>query len=126
MRWGGISRYCQVNRYFPNPKPGVSTIAMFSVLGIDFGTNSLRALVVDCATGKEMGGAVVDYPTGDQGVFLDKRDHHLARQNPADYLFGLEQADRRAGTSIEAIRIFRGKGHRHRRRYHRFEPAPGR
>lgn len=65
---------------------------MFSALGIDYGTNSVRALVVDCATGAELGSAVVDYPSGNQGILLDKNDHHLARQSPADYLFGLEKA----------------------------------
>ena len=33
---------------------------------------------------------MIDYPSGNQGVLLDPSDHHLARQNPADYLFGLE------------------------------------
>lgn len=65
---------------------------MFSALGVDYGTNSVRALVVDCATGEELGTAVVDYPSGYQGVLLDKNDHHLARQNPADYLYGLEKS----------------------------------
>jgi L-ribulokinase len=69
---------------------------MFSALGIDYGTNSVRALVVDCATGAELGAAVVDYPSGNQGVLLDKSDHHLARQSPADYLFGLEKSVRGA------------------------------
>jgi len=69
---------------------------MFSALGIDYGTNSVRALVVDCATGEELGTAVVDYPSGNQGVLLDKNDHHLARQNPADYLHGLEKSVRDA------------------------------
>ncbi len=61
-------------------------------LGIDYGTNSVRALIVDCATGAEYGTGVVDYPSGHQGVLLDRHDHHLARQNPADYLFGLEKS----------------------------------
>ena len=65
---------------------------MFSALGVDYGTNSVRALVVDCATGEEIGSAVVDYPSGHQGVLLDKNDHNLARQNPADYLYGLEKS----------------------------------
>jgi len=65
---------------------------MFSALGVDYGTNSVRALVVDCATGEELGSAVVDYPSGHQGVLLDKNDHLLARQNPADYLVGLEKS----------------------------------
>ena len=59
-------------------------------IGIDYGTNSVRALVVDCADGREIGTSVFAYPSGDQGVLLDPRDPHLARQNPADYVAGLE------------------------------------
>src|SRR3954468_17060809 len=61
-------------------------------LGIDYGTNSVRALVVRCADGAELGTSVVNYPSGNQGVLLDPKDHHLARQHPADYLFGLEKS----------------------------------
>ena len=59
-------------------------------IGIDYGTNSVRALVVDCDDGRELGTAVFDYPSGDHGILLDPRDPHLARQNPADYVVGLE------------------------------------
>ncbi len=84
---------------------------MSFALGIDYGTNSVRALVVDCATGEEIGTAVFDYPSGNQGVLLDKHDHNLARQNPADYLLGLEksvkaaleQASRKLGFSASQI-----------------------
>lgn len=61
-------------------------------IGLDYGTNSARALVVDCANGREIGSAVVDYPSGHQGVLLNPADHHLARQRPSDYLFVLEKA----------------------------------
>jgi L-ribulokinase len=74
---------------------------MFSALGVDFGTNSVRALVVDAGTGEELGTAVVDYPSGHQGVLLDKGDHHLARQNPADYLVSLEKSVRAALAQAE-------------------------
>src|SRR5439155_440177 len=54
---------------------------------------------------RALGTAVVDYPSGTEGVLLDPRDPHLARQNPADYLVGLTasvrgalaQADTQAG-----------------------------
>ncbi|MFZ4680859.1 MAG: ribulokinase [Terrimicrobiaceae bacterium] len=69
---------------------------MFTSLGLDYGTNSVRALIVDCSNGAELGSAVVDYPSGHQGVLLDRHNHHLARQNPADYLYGLEKAVRGA------------------------------
>lgn len=65
-------------------------------LGIDYGTNSVRALIVDCASGSEYGIGVADYPGGHQGVLLDRNDHHLARQKPGDYLFGLERSVREA------------------------------
>ena len=61
-------------------------------IGLDYGTNSARALVVNCADGREIGTAVVDYPSGHQGILLKSSDHHLARQSPADYVFALEKA----------------------------------
>ncbi|MEN9842052.1 MAG: hypothetical protein RL376_1852 [Verrucomicrobiota bacterium] len=63
---------------------------MFTI-GIDYGTNSVRALVVRCKDGAELGVSVFAYPSGQQGVLLDPKDHHLARQNPADHLLGLEK-----------------------------------
>jgi L-ribulokinase len=65
-------------------------------LGIDYGTNSVRALVVDVRDGRELGTAVVNYPSGKEGILLDPRDHNLARQHPNDYLTGLEQSVRAA------------------------------
>jgi len=61
-------------------------------LGVDYGTNSVRALIVDTATGRELGSCVVNYPSGKEGILLDAHDHHVARQHPGDYLFGVEQS----------------------------------
>ena len=61
-------------------------------LGLDFGTNSVRALVVRCRDGKEFGSSVIVYSSGQEGVILDSRDHNLARQYPGDYLTGLVKA----------------------------------
>lgn len=80
-------------------------------LGIDYGTNSVRALIVRCSDGAEFGVEVVNYPSGTQGVLLDPRNHHLARQNPADYIYGLEkcvrgalaQAKRRKGFDADEV-----------------------
>ena len=49
---------------------------MHSSLGIDYGTNSVRALIVDCSNGAELASSVVDYPSGHQGVLLDRNNHH--------------------------------------------------
>lgn len=61
-------------------------------LGLDYGTNSVRCLIVRCKDGKEFGSFVVNYPSGKQGILLDAKDHNLARQNPADHLLGLEKS----------------------------------
>lgn len=59
-------------------------------LGLDFGTNSVRALIVDVRTGEEVATAVHDYARGDHGVISDPANPHVARQHPADYHDGLE------------------------------------
>ena len=44
-------------------------------LGIDYGTNSVRAVVVDISDGSIVGSQVYDYPTGDQGVIEHLRQY---------------------------------------------------
>ena len=61
-------------------------------IGIDFGTNSARAIVVSCADGRTVGTGVADYHSGDHGVLTHPKDPHLARQNPADYIGALGHA----------------------------------
>ena len=57
-------------------------------IGVDYGTNSCRALLVDVRDGSELATHVFPYPTGEAGIILDRRDPNLARQNPADYIDG--------------------------------------
>jgi len=65
-------------------------------IGLDYGTNSVRALIVDVRTGEEVGTAVYQYPSGDKGVLLDPKNPNLARQNPADYIEGFYRCVRAA------------------------------
>jgi L-ribulokinase len=64
-------------------------------IGLDYGTNSVRTLVVDTANGREVATAVWGYEHGEAGVILS-RDPNLARQHPADYLKGAEVTIRKA------------------------------
>jgi L-ribulokinase len=59
-------------------------------IGLDYGTNSVRCLIVDVANGDEVGSSVYEYETGEAGIILDSADHNLARQNPADYIKAVE------------------------------------
>jgi L-ribulokinase len=59
-------------------------------IGLDYGTNSCRSLLVDLSDGTELGSTVYDYPSGELGILTDPKDPNVARQNPRDYLAGLE------------------------------------
>ena len=65
-------------------------------LGIDFGTNSVRALIADLATGEEVGTYVHNYTRGTDGIILDEKDANFARQDPRDYVEGLESCVKQA------------------------------
>ncbi len=69
-------------------------------LGLDYGTNSVRCVLVDTANGAELGTCVYPFETGELGIMLDPSDHNLARQSPADYLKGIEKTI--AGAMAEA------------------------
>ena len=75
-------------------------------IGVDYGTNSVRALVVNTATGREVATGVYNYPSGQEGILLDRRDPNLARQNPADYIEGFFRSVRAAVTRANKVRGF--------------------
>ncbi|MGA7712401.1 MAG: ribulokinase [Rhizomicrobium sp.] len=76
-------------------------------IGLDYGTNSVRALLVDTADGREIAAAIWGYEHGHAGVVLG-RDPQLARQHPADYLKGAETTIRQVIEETQtAIRGFK-------------------
>jgi L-ribulokinase len=58
-------------------------------IGLDYGTNSCRSLLLDLDTGEELGSVVFPYPSGKLGILTDPSDPHVARQHPQDYLDGM-------------------------------------
>ncbi|GGD52375.1 ribulokinase [Emticicia aquatilis] len=60
-------------------------------IGIDYGTDSVRALVVNNQTGENIGTAVHYYERWKQGLFCNPSISQF-RQHPLDYLEGLEGA----------------------------------
>jgi L-ribulokinase len=74
-------------------------------IGLDYGTNSVRTVIVNTANGREVATAVWNYTHGSRGVILS-RDPNLARQHPADYVAGAEATIRKA--LAQARRAVRG------------------
>lgn len=60
-------------------------------IGLDFGTNSCRSVIINVDNGVELSTSVYNYPSGELGIITDKSDPNVARQNPQDYIQGLEQ-----------------------------------
>jgi L-ribulokinase len=65
------------------------------LLGIDFGTDSVRAIVVDSKNGKTLSSKVETFKRWGEGKYCDPARNQF-RQHPLDYIEGLEAAVRKA------------------------------
>jgi L-ribulokinase len=61
------------------------------VIGIDYGTDSVRSVVVDTTNGKIVGTSVFEYQRWKKGLFCDPSINQF-RQHPLDYIEGLENS----------------------------------
>ena len=79
------------------------------VIGIDYGTDSVRSVVVDTTNGNIEGTSVFDYPRWKKGLYCDPSSNRF-RQHPLDYIEGLEQSVKGAlkGLSAEVIKNISG------------------
>ena len=67
-------------------------------IGLDYGTDSVRSLIVNTETGEEVASAVFNYPRWKKGMYCDAPNNRF-RQHPKDYLEGLEY------TIVEALKL---------------------
>src|SRR6185295_7421889 len=74
-------------------------------MGIDFGTDSVRSVVVDATSGSVLGTSVKYYPRWAKGLYCDPIENRF-RQHPLDYLESMEasvrEALREAGAAVPA------------------------
>jgi L-ribulokinase len=61
------------------------------VIGIDYGTDSVRSVVVDTENGNTLGSSVFEYPRWKKGLYCNPSLNQF-RQHPLDYVEGLENS----------------------------------
>lgn len=66
-------------------------------IGLDYGSDSVRSLLVNVETGEEISSVVFEYPRWKKGLYCDPAQNQF-RQHPKDYLEGLEY------TIVEALK----------------------
>lgn len=59
------------------------------VIGVDYGSDSVRSVLVNAANGEEVASSVFNYPRWQKGLFCNPATN-LFRQHPLDYSEGLE------------------------------------
>ena len=79
------------------------------VIGVDYGTDSVRSVLVDSANGNEIASSVFNYPRWNRGLYCNAAENQF-RQHPLDYIEGLEftikeilKADPNASQEVAAI-----------------------
>ena len=60
------------------------------VIGVDYGTDSVRSIIVNAHTGQEISSSIFYYPRWKDGLFCNASLNQF-RQHPLDYIEGLEQ-----------------------------------
>src|SRR5688572_13606438 len=73
------------------------------VIGIDYGTDSVRSVLMDAHNGQEIAASVFYYPRWKAGLFCNASGNQF-RQHPLDYIEGLEYTIKdclkKAGTNV--------------------------
>ncbi len=59
-------------------------------IGVDFGTDSVRTLLIDCSNGDMLAQAVAPYKRWSQGLYCNPSANQF-RQHPLDYIEGIQQ-----------------------------------
>jgi L-ribulokinase len=73
------------------------------VIGVDYGTDSVRSIVANAATGNEIASAIFYYPRWKKALYCNAASNQF-RQHPLDYIEGLEatikECLQKAGTGV--------------------------
>jgi L-ribulokinase len=71
------------------------------VIGIDFGSDSVRTIIVDTSNGKEIAASLFFYPRWQKQLYCIASENQF-RQHPLDYVQGLEQTIKSCVEQVDA------------------------
>jgi L-ribulokinase len=82
------------------------------VIGVDYGTDSVRSVIIDAADGREAASSTFNYPRWKKGLYCNNASQQF-RQHPLDHIEGLEnsvkecvkQAGKDVAQNIRAISV---------------------
>ena len=82
------------------------------VIGVDYGTDSVRSVIIDAGTGEEIASSVFYYPRWKEGLYCNASLNQF-RQHPLDYIEGLEstikdclqKAGKQVAQNVKAISV---------------------
>ena len=72
------------------------------VIGVDFGTDSVRTIIVDTSNGREMAASLFIYPKWQKQLYCIASENQF-RQHPLDYIQGLEQTIKSCIDQVDAL-----------------------
>lgn len=77
------------------------------VIGVDYGTDSVRSVIVNASSGMEIASSTFHYPRWRDGLYCDPSINQF-RQHPADYIEGIEhsikECMKKSGAAPSAIK----------------------
>jgi L-ribulokinase len=72
------------------------------VIGVDFGSDSVRTIIVDTSNGREMAASLFIYPQWQKQLYCIASENQF-RQHPLDYIQGLEQTIKSCIEQVDAL-----------------------
>jgi L-ribulokinase len=79
----------------------ISDMSKKYVIGLDYGTDSVRSVIVDTENGETVGTSVFEYPRWKKGLYCDPSVNRF-RQHPLDYIEGMEHSVREALKGLDS------------------------
>ena len=79
------------------------------VIGLDYGTDSVRTVIINASNGEETASSIFNYPRWNAGKFCNPAKNQF-RQHPLDYLQGMEVTVRDCLSKVDGEVIKNIKG----------------